>query len=364
MEWVETTAPTVEDASNRALDLLGVDTSDAEIEVLDEGKTGFFGRVKTEARVRARIKPKAAPAKDDRNRGGRRNDRSRGGGRDGGGNRGGKSRDGGQNKGGQNKGGQNKGGKGRDGGDRGGNRDGGGRDGGNRDGGGKKAAAAGAAAVGGAAAMSSRDNDGDRGNQGGNRDGGGRNSGNRDGNRGGNDGGRNRDRNDKRDNRKEPRVDEEFSTPDQEAALVSFVGGLAKLFDPSSTTTTTLDEDNLEAHVNGDDLGLLLGPNGNTLTAVEELSRTAMQRVAAGRRYHRIRVDVDEYKSRRRGALQAFAVKLADDVRENGGRKALEPMNSADRKIVHDAITDVDGVDTISEGDDPRRYVVLVPAGE
>jgi len=113
MEWVETTAATVEDASNRALDLLGVDTSDAEIEVLDEGKTGFFGRVKTEARVRARIKPKAAPAKEDRNRGGRRNDRNRGGSRDGG-NRGG------------NRGGRNQGK---------GNRDGGNRGGGNRDGG-------------------------------------------------------------------------------------------------------------------------------------------------------------------------------------------------------------------------------------
>jgi len=159
-------------------------------------------------------------------------------------------------------------------------------------------------------------------------------------------------------------VDEEFSSPDQEAALVAFVGPLAQLFDPSATTTTTLDEDNLEAQVNGDDLGLLLGPSGNTLRAVEELSRTAMQRAAAGRRYHRIRVDVDNYKSRRREALQAFALKLADDVRENGGRKALEPMNSADRKIVHDAITDVEGVETISEGDDPRRYVVLVPAAD
>lgn len=210
-------------------------------------------------------------------------------------------------------------------------------------------------------------NNRDGGNRGGNRDGGNR-DGRRGGNdRGGNDGGRNRgrqDNRDNRDNRKEPRVDEEFSTPDQEAALVSFVGDLAKLFDPSATTTTTLDEDNLEAHVTGDDLGLLLGPSGNTLRAVEELSRTAMQRVAAGRRYHRIRVDVDEYKSRRREALQAFAIKLADDVRENGGRKALEPMNSADRKIVHDAITDVEGVETISEGDDPRRYVVLVPAGD
>ena len=79
MDWIVTTARTVEEAQTRALDLLGVDTADAEIQVIEEGKTGLFGRTKSEARVRARIKPKAPAAKEERrpSRGGDRN-RNRG----------------------------------------------------------------------------------------------------------------------------------------------------------------------------------------------------------------------------------------------------------------------------------------------
>ena len=81
MDWIVTTARSVEEAQTRALDLLGVDSADAEIQVIEEGKTGLFGRTKSEARVRARIKPKAPPAKEERrsSRGGDRN-RNRGGG--------------------------------------------------------------------------------------------------------------------------------------------------------------------------------------------------------------------------------------------------------------------------------------------
>jgi spoIIIJ-associated protein len=54
---------------------------------------------------------------------------------------------------------------------------------------------------------------------------------------------------------------------------------------------------------------------------------------------------------------------VAEQVRTSGERRALEAMSSADRKVVHDALTDVDGVETLSEGEDPRRRVVIVPAG-
>ena len=78
MEWVETTGESVEDAKSRALDQLGVDESDAEFEVLEEPRAGLFGRMRGEARVRARVRPTVARrARDRRDRGGR--DRERGG---------------------------------------------------------------------------------------------------------------------------------------------------------------------------------------------------------------------------------------------------------------------------------------------
>src|SRR5689334_5774948 len=73
MEWVETTGKTVEEALEAALDQLGVDAADAEYEVLEEAKTGLFGRLRTEARVRARVRPTTPRPKDERrNRGGRK----------------------------------------------------------------------------------------------------------------------------------------------------------------------------------------------------------------------------------------------------------------------------------------------------
>ena len=66
MEWVETTARTVDEAKDLLLDQLGVDQNDAEFDVLEEPKPGLFGRTKGQARVRARVKPKTPPSRDDR----------------------------------------------------------------------------------------------------------------------------------------------------------------------------------------------------------------------------------------------------------------------------------------------------------
>ena len=337
MEWIVTTARTVDEAQTRALDLLGVDSADAEIQVIEEGKTGLFGRTKTEARVRARIKPKAPPAKEERrpSRGGG-NNRNRGGGN----NRGNNNRDGGGNRGGgnnRNRGG-NKGGSKRD-----DNRNSESKGGGGNRGGGNKAAA-------GAAAASAVDGGGE--NRSNNRDGGGNRGGGR--NRGGNRGG-NRERNNRNN---EDRV--EMPIEEQRETLETFVTGVATAFDSSAKVALVEEGTTLQAQVTGDDLGRLVGSKAATLQSLEELARTAMHRAAAGRRYHRIQVDVDEYRARRREALVKFATGLAETVAETGETKAMEPMGAADRKLIHDAVGEVPGVETVSEGRDPRRYIVLL----
>ena len=73
MEWVETTGRTVEDAKELALDKLGIDETDAEFEVLEEPKVGLFGRLRSEARVRARVRPSRPRPKEDRRDRQRRN---------------------------------------------------------------------------------------------------------------------------------------------------------------------------------------------------------------------------------------------------------------------------------------------------
>lgn len=363
MDWIVTTARSVEEAQTRALDLLGVDSADAEIQVIEEGKTGLFGRTKSEARVRARIKPKAPPAKEERrpSRGGDRNRNRGGGGR--GSNGKGNNRDGGKREGSGRDGGNRDGGgrnRNRDG----GNRDGGKRDGGNRDSGkrdGAKRDDAGTKDVVAPATSEARPSGGrdGGGRDGGGRDGGGRDGGGRSRNRGGN-----RQRNDRNDrgdrgNRNnEDRV--EMPVDEQRETLQGFVTGVAIAFDPSAKVELVEEGTTLQAQVTGENLGRLVGNKASTLQSLEELARTAMHRAAAGRRYHRIQVDVDEYRARRRAALAKFATDLAQSVAESGESKAMEPMGAADRKLIHDAVAEVAGVETVSEGRDPRRYIVIL----
>lgn len=140
-----------------------------------------------------------------------------------------------------------------------------------------------------------------------------------------------------------------------------FVQGLVDAFGVSGTTTVRRDGDDIEVVVEGTDLGLLVGPRGTTLQAVQELTRVASQR-RLGDHDTRLRVDIAGYREIRRAALGKFAHQVAAQVVADGMAKRLEPMSSADRKIIHDVLSEVEGVLTRSEGDDPQRCVVIEPA--
>ena len=96
------------------------------------------------------------------------------------------------------------------------------------------------------------------------------------------------------------------------------------------------------------------------MQAIEELGRAVLHR-HCGTGTARLHVDVSGYRAARRQALADFAVKVAKQAVETGKEQALDPMNSADRKVIHDALIEVEGISTLSEGEDPRRYVVIRP---
>lgn len=155
--------------------------------------------------------------------------------------------------------------------------------------------------------------------------------------------------------------DNELSVEQQGEIVDEFLDGLLDAFGlDGEVEVDRVDDDTVEIRVDGEDLGLLIGPGGNTLTSLQELSKTVVQRHATGAHHGRIRVDVAGYRQRRREALTGFAQQVADEVRETGTQKGLEPMGAADRKVVHDAVSEVEGVATISEGQEPRRRVVIV----
>ena len=159
----------------------------------------------------------------------------------------------------------------------------------------------------------------------------------------------------------------EINVEEQQQMVGEFLEGLAQSFGVTAKAeNVSAAEDSFEANLAGDDkeLGLLIGPKCNHLVAIHEVSKTMLQRRLPGLNRARIRVDVGGYRSRRREALAAYVQELAQKVIESGVEKGLEPMNAADRKVVHDAVNEVPGVNTISVGDEPRRRVVLVVADD
>jgi len=277
MEWVETTATTIEEAKNLALDQLGIAEDDAEFEVIDEPKQGLFGRTRGEARVRARIRPTSPRAKNER-----------------------------------------------------------------RERGAKSASRRPSARPSSDSATPSRrepsarpprerkprgerqetDDDGAR-----------------------------------QDRADQPKV--EATTVS--AAAATFLEGILKAAGLTGNVVATIDNDDIDIQVNGDDLNVFVGQRGATLMAVQDLTRVVSQRRLGDHDTH-LRVDMGSYRERRREALGRFSLKVAAEVLASGEPRALEAMNSADRKIIHDTLAETEGIATRSEGEDPQRRVVVVPA--
>ena len=109
----------------------------------------------------------------------------------------------------------------------------------------------------------------------------------------------------------------------------------------------------------GEGLQGLVGPNGATLDALQELTRLAVQQQTGLR--SRLMLDVGGYRERRREQLTGIAKDAAAEVLSAGAPVRLDPMNPFERKVVHDAIAAVDGVHSESEGEEPDRRVVVLP---
>jgi spoIIIJ-associated protein len=110
----------------------------------------------------------------------------------------------------------------------------------------------------------------------------------------------------------------------------------------------------------GGRLNSLVGQRGEVLEALQDLTRLAVQQQTGER--SRLMLDVGGWRERRRAELAELGRTTAESVRDSGTSRALTPMTPFERKIVHDAVATVDGVRSESEGDDPDRYVVILPA--
>jgi spoIIIJ-associated protein len=330
MEWVETTGRTIEEAKERALDQLGVDELDAEFDIVEEPKFGLFGRLRSEARVRARVRPTTPRPKEDRRDRRRRRPRSDTA-----------------------------------------------EDTPSRDrpdeaqasddrrappasAASKADVSAGATAQTATATATTSTPPSRSARRGGRRNETGAGAAGRSSSSAETDGLR-------RSGERPDETDDEgagMMVPLDEQAKVArqFLDGLFGEMDVTvEITVEQPDDDTVEINVEGQDLGLLIGPKGATLLALQDLTRTVVQRRTSAAN-GRLMVDVGGYRHKRKEALERFARQVAEQVRAGGAPKALEPMTAADRKTVHDTINDIEGVSTTSEGEEPQRRVVIIPA--
>jgi len=159
-------------------------------------------------------------------------------------------------------------------------------------------------------------------------------------------------------------IDESTAEVDEAKITSDFLLGLTDRLGVHATVNTVISDEERQilAEISGTDLGVLIGHGGATLAAIEELTRTVIQRRVG--HSSRINVDVAGYKAKRQAALQRLARDTAQQVIESGVEHILEPMLVADRKIIHDTISEIAGVATRSEGRDPKRRVVIYPSAD
>ncbi|HXP19658.1 MAG TPA: R3H domain-containing nucleic acid-binding protein [Streptosporangiaceae bacterium] len=139
-----------------------------------------------------------------------------------------------------------------------------------------------------------------------------------------------------------------------------YIEGLLDVADLDGDIDMDVEGDRAVVSVVGATLDELVGPRGAVLEALQELTRLAVHRQTGGRT--RLMLDIGGYRAQRRLELTELGTEAAEEVKRTGDAKALGAMNAFERKIVHDAIA-ASGLRSESEGVDPNRRVVVLPAG-
>jgi spoIIIJ-associated protein len=141
------------------------------------------------------------------------------------------------------------------------------------------------------------------------------------------------------------------------AAAQEFVAGLLQAAELEAEVASSVTDDSALVEVTGEAMGVLIGRRGQTLDAVQELTRTAVQHRLKAR--VRVLVDIEGYRARRQASLADYATAMAERAKARGTEIELEPMSAYERKIVHTAVGEVPGASSYSEGEEPLRKVII-----
>jgi spoIIIJ-associated protein len=151
---------------------------------------------------------------------------------------------------------------------------------------------------------------------------------------------------------------ERVAASDEASAAQDFVERVAAAIGANVSASTAESEDTITVTCTGADLGLLIGKHGQTLDAIQYLANAMARSTGA---VQDVVVDAAGYRARRTATLDTLARQTARRASGTGSRVELEPMTAVERKIVHEALKDDPEVETLSEGTEPNRFVVVLP---
>ncbi len=140
----------------------------------------------------------------------------------------------------------------------------------------------------------------------------------------------------------------------------NFVSKLLKSMNINSVNIVKKDGNNLMidiTDINSTDMGILIGKRGNTLDAIQYLLSLVINKNREN--YIKVVVDTEGYRAKREETLVRLANKMAEKAKYSRRPIKLEPMNPYERRIIHSALQNINGITTYSEGDEPFRRVVI-----
>lgn len=138
-----------------------------------------------------------------------------------------------------------------------------------------------------------------------------------------------------------------------------YLEGLLDIADLDGDIDMDVENDRAAVSIAGGNLSVLVGKDGEVLDALQELTRLAVHAVTGER--SRLMLDVDGFRAQLRGELVLAAQRAAEEVKGSGVAFPMAPMNPFERKVIHDAIATL-GLRSESEGEEPNRRVVILPA--
>lgn len=145
---------------------------------------------------------------------------------------------------------------------------------------------------------------------------------------------------------------------DAAAAAVAFLEDVLKKMGVEQVAISIKEDgDNYAISLEGEDLGFIIGRRGDTLDALQYLTGLVANRV--GGSYHRVSINIGNYREKREKTLSGLARKAAIQAAKTGRNTSLEPMNPYERRIIHTAVQKVDGATSYSVGSEPNRHVVI-----